>query len=486
MVLNTQATQGVTEGSSGSITGASLLLLGTGVNGTVQLGSPANDFATVAADTDGSIHFLNAGGLTVGTVTTPYGNATGVISGGDVSLSSVGNLAIDQAIKTGAANTLRLTSANGGVTQLSTGNITAVDLGVSASTGIALGTATNAVGNFSAANTVSGNIQLLNAAATGLTVGSSVSADAQYFTATVTGVTGTGDVSLSNTGNLIVDQALTAGPTNTVRLNSVSGGVTQLATGILSGANLGVSAANSITLSTAANNFTNTFAAATTAAGATVQFQDVAGITLGTVTAASSFPTAVTGVSTDNGAVTLVSQNGPIDLNVPIVTLPAGGTSTATVLLNSGADVTQLAAGPITAANLSVVAAGGVNLNVATNVIPGAFAASDSSLGAAVAFLDGSNFTVGVVPTNGSTTTATGVTTNNGDVDLYDTSASSLLLNQNISTGMGTIRLNAAGVTQNGGAPDRGQPAGDGRRNLLTDPGREQRGHPGGQRQRPT
>src|SRR5207245_3919670 len=109
----------------------------------------------------------------------------------------------------GAADTVRLTSTNGSVTQLATGVITGGSLGVVAVTGIGLDTAVNGVSNFTASDTTSGTIKLRDNVAN-LTLGDTVTADAPCFPAAVTGVTGPADVTICNTGNLAVDQALTA------------------------------------------------------------------------------------------------------------------------------------------------------------------------------------------------------------------------------------------------------------------------------------
>src|SRR4029077_3309066 len=179
----------------------------------------------------------------------------------DITICNTGNLVVDQALTAGAANTVRLTSINGAVTQLASGVITASSLGVVAATGIGLDTAVNAAGNFTASDTTSGAIKFRDSVAT-LTVGNTVAADAPCFPAAVTGVTGPADITICNPGNLAVNQALTAGSANTVRLTSTNGSVTQLATGIISASNLGVTAATGILLDTAVNLVTNDFTAA--------------------------------------------------------------------------------------------------------------------------------------------------------------------------------------------------------------------------------
>src|SRR5439155_145697 len=151
-----------------------------------------------------------------------------------------------------------------------------------------------------------------------------------------------------------------------------------------------------------------------------------------------------TAVTTTNRDVDLVSTAGPIRLTNAVNT---GAASTSTVRINSGAAVTQTAggAGAIRAANLAVVAAGNADLCQVANTVTGTFAASDTAAGAFVRFLDTAGFTVGAVAADACAGGATGVTTNNGDVDLVSTAGPITLL-QAVNTGAGstaTVRLNS-------------------------------------------
>src|SRR5439155_863838 len=122
----------------------------------------------------------------------------------------------------------------------------------------------------------------------------------------------------------------------------------------------------------------------------------------------------------------------------------------------SGAGVSQTPAGmggvgAITARDLAVVAAGTVDLCQVANTVTRTFAASDTAAGAAVMFLDTVGFTVGAVAADTCAAGATGVVTNNGDVDLVST-AGPITLTNAVNTGAGstaTVRLNSgAGVAQ--------------------------------------
>src|SRR5205814_4950236 len=108
-------------------------------------------------------------------------------------------------------------------------------------------------------------------------------------------------------------------------------------------------------------------------------------------------------------------------------------------------------AGSITAANLPVVPAGNVALRELASTVPGNFAASDTAAGAFVRFLDSTGLTVGTVAADVCAAGATGVTTNNGPVDLVST-AGPITLTQAVNTGAAstaTVRLNSgAAVTQ--------------------------------------
>src|SRR5437870_3347311 len=133
-----------------------------------------------------------------------------------------------------------------------------------------------------------------------------------------------------------------------------------------------------------------------------------------------------------------------------------GAASTATVRLNSRAAVTQTVgeAGALTADVPAVQAYGNPDLCEVANTVTGNFAALDTAAGAFVRFLDTSGFTVNTVAGDVCAAGATGVTTNNGDVDLVST-AGPITLTQAINSGAAgtaTVRLNSgAAVSQTAG-----------------------------------
>src|SRR5207302_306043 len=112
---------------------------------------------------------------------------------------------------------------------------------------------------------------------------------------------------------------------------------------------------------------------------------------------------------------------------------------------------TAAGAGAIAARDLAVVADGAVDLCEVANTVTRTFAASDTAAGAPVMFLDASGFTVGAVAADACAAGATGVTTNNGDVDLVST-AGPITLTNAVNTGAAstaTVRLNSgAGIAQ--------------------------------------
>src|SRR6185503_1778435 len=116
----------VSQTSSGGITAAGLQILGTG---TVRLDSATNNVTTLAANHSGSISYLDADSLSVGSVTdaamSMSVSTTGITSGGfDVKLATTsGALAIEAPVTLGAGDlTLNI---NGNVSQTSAGGITA-------------------------------------------------------------------------------------------------------------------------------------------------------------------------------------------------------------------------------------------------------------------------------------------------------------------------------------------------------------------------
>ncbi len=436
----------VNEAATASITAAGLLLLNapTGAPGPFSLdASTTNSVGTIAATTNAVINFRDSTALTVGTVTsTPEGvTSLGILTHNhDATLCTIaGDISLTQALNVGTG-TARLQSA-GAVSQNAAGTITATNLGVNATGNIGLDQATNAVPGTVALNSTGGSVAFMDA--DGFTIGT-VAASGCFTGAS--GISGTGDITLCTGANIILAAPLDT--TGTVRLQA-GGTITQTAAGTITAANLGVRADGNIGLcvSGAANTITGTFAADTSGgpAGSSVMFLDADGFTVGTITASGCFTADAVGVTTNNGDADLVSTAGPISIAEPV------NAGTGTVRLNSGGNVSQTAAGTITAANLAVLANGTIALCVSgsPNAVTGNFAAS----GSAVQFADTPGFTVGTVAGDACATGATGVTSTGGDIDLVST-AGPIVLTQAVNAGTGTVRINSgAAVTQTiGGA----------------------------------
>ena len=305
-------------------------------------------------------------------------------------------LTLNQAVTTGsgASSTVRLQAA-GDITQVAAGIITANNLGVFDTTGnITLDQAnvvgTNAaMGTFAAQDTdgaTPGTI-VFNDTTTG-TLQIDTVASSGLFTNAVTGVaSNAGDITLATAGALTLNQEVTtgSGAGNTVRLQA-AGNITQLATGTITALNLGVfDTAGNITLDQAnvvgTNASTGTIAAQDTFAAGSVVFNDSTTGTLqtGVVASATVFTNTVTGVASNVGDITLAT-GGVLTLNQAVTT---GSGASGTVRLHAAGDITQVAAGIITANTLSVCdTAGNITLDqanvVGTNAAAGTFAAQDT------------------------------------------------------------------------------------------------------------
>ena len=156
----------------------------------------------------------------------------------------------------------------------------------------------------------------------------------------------------------------------------------------------------------------------------------------------------MTGVTTNTEDITLATA-GALTLNQAVST---GAGNTNTVRLQAAGDVTQAAAGTITALNLGVFdSAGNITLNqsngVGTNAATGTFAAQDTdgATPGTIVFKDSTTGTLqtGVVASSGVfTNTVTGAASNAGNITL--TTTGNLTLNQAVTTGSGASGTRAA------------------------------------------
>ena len=224
----------------------------------------------------------------------------------------------------------------------------------------------------------------------------------------------------SGAGDLSLFAALTA-TNRTVRFHSEEGRVTQSVAGTITAANLGVRAQNDIDLDSANNNIIGVFAARSSTAGH-IEFRDLGGFTVGSVTAGACLPL-VTGVTTTNGDVTLTTT-GAITL-ASITT--AGGTHT--VSMNAGASINGSA----------LVTANTIDLNAITGI-------GNSAAVNAVASNITADTTHGNIDLNNALATATlvsSLTTGVGNIT-FDQSGGGAVTFTTATTGTGNIGLTSA------------------------------------------
>ncbi len=257
--------------------------LNTAANGRVTLntGTPL-----LVGDVPAAGTFLLTGGI--------------VTASGDVLLRTAGALQFNSAVAAGTG-VVRLQAA-GGIGQSASGTITAGRLGVRSTGGFIILNQANSAPVFAAEDTVSNSAIIFRT--TGALTLDTVTADAPLFAA-VTGVT-------------------IPGVGSGVRLQAANG-ITQSAAGVVLSGSLGLlnTAAGNIDLGSA--NDVTLFSARNAAAGGTINYRDLTDLTLDASTAPDG--TAVVGVTTNGGAVTL-TVGTDFALATPIAT--AGGNATVT------------------------------------------------------------------------------------------------------------------------------------------------------------
>jgi hypothetical protein len=338
----------VTQGSVGVISSANLGVLAQSGVTLDQAVNSVTALLAISDTTSSAIAFRDqATKLTIGTVdkdaTSPgfTSAVVGVKGPNDVTLNNttgdlvIGNGNASEGITAGSGNTVRLKTDAGAVSQVSVGIISGANLGVQAATGIALDGALNTITSVTAlADSGSGTVKLRNDS-TKLTVGTVVqAAGSPASIATIHGVTGPADVTLSNTGNLVIGngaagEGITTGTTSTARLNSDKQSVSQVAVGVISTANLGVQAGQGIALAQTTNLVTGKFAAK--AIAGTVAFQDKAStLTIDSVSMDSpAFSNSVTGVSA--GMTGATTPAGTPDVLITVLNDGTPGTGNLTV-----------------------------------------------------------------------------------------------------------------------------------------------------------
>ena len=324
----------------------------------------SNDVDTLAANTGGTILFNDVDGLTIGTVTVLDGTAdqmqlVGITTSNDDVKLIVGdtageNLSIEQAIRLGTGDLFLDVAGN--VTQATPGTITAAGLGlmVDGNTRLQLGNDVNTL----AANT--GGTILFNDV-DGLTVGTVTVLDGTADQMQLAGITTSNDdvkliVGDAAGESLSIEQAIQVG-TGDLFLD-VAGNVTQTALGTITAAGLGLMVDGSIRLPL--NNDVDTLAVATDSA---VLFNDVDGLTIGTVTVldGTADQMQLAGITTSNDDVKLIVAG---DLSIE----QAIGLGTGDLFLDVAGNVTQAAPGTITAAGLGLMVDGNTRLQLGNDV----------------------------------------------------------------------------------------------------------------------
>ena len=240
---NSASSVGVSETAGGTVAADKLLFLGKGTFSLEQ----ANDVATLAANIDGVLSYVDSNAIGIGIVAT----TTGISSNShDVKLTAGGDLAINQAVNTGSAN-LTL-SDTGNVTQGASGILTAGGLQLLGSGSVHLDNPNNDVRRWPA--NFSGPISYTDK--TALTVG--IVGDS-FSGMTSTGITSSSnDVKLTAGGDLAINQAVNTGSANLTL--SDTGNVTQSASGIITAGGLQLLGSGSVHLDNP-NNDVSTLAA---------------------------------------------------------------------------------------------------------------------------------------------------------------------------------------------------------------------------------
>ncbi len=424
--------------SPGTITAGALSISASGSDLVLELAGNAIGTVAVNLTTAGSAFTIKDPTtlLTVGTVaaaaagTDPsglFGAVTGVTTtNGDINLDSAG-LVLNQPVTAGTA-IVRLLE-NGPVSQTAAGPITASSLSVVDGVGDVVLEATNAVTTTVAASvTWAGGAFSFNdgtqAPAVGTVTAAPTVADPFSLFRAVTGVTtSNGDINLKS-GGLAIDQPLDAG-SGTVRLVE-SGAVSQAAAGSITAGALSVTDSVGNLVLTATN--TGTVAASVTSAGGTFTFNDGAtALIVGSVAAAPavadpfSLFSALTGVATNSGAVTLTS--GALTLGQSV------NAGSAAVALTSAGSISQTG-GIITATTLTGSSVGGMSLGGANQV---------ANLGASANAGGG-----GLLLTDAQALTVTGAV-DAGSANLTLTSSGALVVNAPLVAGKDAVLTTTGG-----------------------------------------
>ena len=384
--------------------------LGTGAN-TFTLDGTNNDVDTLAGSTRGVIRYVDADGLTIGTVT-------------------------------GIGTTVGLSNALGtAAITLTTGGALVIDDDVSANSGSASGAI-----RFNVTGTITQNA-------------------GDDITGFGLALSGTGTTTLTNTGNNVVEFAsnrdgeLAYTDSSALKLDSVAGlnGVTmgtntvtftttgtldhEGATGNLVAGNVRILGSGDVSLPTAARNAVGTLAISRTSG--IVDFTDSDALTIGTVIGTLGASAGTTNGVLTTGNITVATNTLALTLDQNVTTNTTG----TVVRLQGATDIVQNSHSVVTGATLGARAVtGSIDLDSINQV--GIFA---SASGTTTVFRNGQALTVDQVSAfSGFTPTATGMT----GTDLEVVTTAGRIQFARASTASGTFRVQAGGgeVTQTGGS----------------------------------
>ncbi|MCC7275620.1 MAG: hypothetical protein IT561_23320, partial [Alphaproteobacteria bacterium] len=373
-VIDLLATGGsITQNAAGVLTAPALRARAEAAGGSVLLDDATSQVATFAARANVHVEFLGGQALTVGTV---QGTAGVVAATGHVVLTAP---SLDVAAAVTASTFIDLLATTGSITQGAAGVLTAAQLRAraeSAGASVLLDDATNQIGTLAARADV--NFDFLNGQT--LTFGTVLG---------TTGVSvGSGRLGLG-APSLHITQAMTAA--TAIDLLATTGSITQDSGGVLTAPLLRAraeSAGASVLLDDAANQV-GTLAVR---AAVDMAFSGGQALTIGTVL----------------GTAGVAAAGGQVSLSAPSVNvLAAVGAGTAIDLLASAGDITQNAAGVLTAPQLRAraeAAGASVLLDVATNQVGTVAGRADADL----RLLTGQALTVGTVLGTAGVAAATG------------------------------------------------------------------------------
>ncbi len=418
---------GSSQNAGKTITAAGLLLQGAGA-GSHTLTDTGNDITTLAASTTNAVSFTNTDGFSVGTV-----NAVDGVSASTVALTAnTGNLTVTN---TGAGNDI---NASGGVTL--TASATDADVIIETSAIVNNSTANGVTVraddmDLSGTITASGQTVLLrpNANIAIEFGGTDGAAELNLTPAELNNVTaGTLAVGHSAAGAITVSTAIAPLGTNTLSLLT-GGTVTQ--TNTIIETNLAIQSAGAVTLNSA--NDVDNLAANVTGATNAFQFTDIDALTI-PATAIDG----VTGITTNNGAITLsvgtVTDNSALTVSGAIAS-GGGAINLLADNMSIAASINAGAAGIVTLAPLT--SAG--DTNDALN-LGGADAAD--VLGLTDIELD---FVTALTLRTGSTA-ATGAITVSADISPGSITNLHLLNGANTITDAATITVSSLAITSGG------------------------------------